>query len=96
MGLTRAVTGAASDNLYDFGQGCTNADGKAALAPLPVEAFLGRTEGNEDVQGIAAVHAEQVGLQGFTHIGVVLNEVPYLQDAAIRCLDNLDEMFLVF
>lgn len=96
VGLAFAVTGATSDNLDDLGEGCADADGEAAFAPLPIEAFLRGTQGNEDVEGIGAVHPVEVGLQGVTLAGIVFHKVAYFQGAAIRSLDHLDVVLGVF
>ena len=96
MGLAFTVTSTAANNLHYFGEGCTDADGQAALTPLPIEALFGSTKGNENIEGICTVHPIEVGLQCITLTRLVFNEVAYFENASIRRFDHFDIMLCIF
>ena len=54
-GLADRVTGGAADNLHDFSQAGAVTDGQRVFAPNPVKAFLGHSEGDDDVHMVAVV-----------------------------------------
>ena len=96
MGLAFTVTSTAANNLHYFGEGCTDADGQAALAPLPIEALFGGAKGYKYIEGIGTVHSIEVGLQGITLTRFVFHKVAYFENTAIGRFDHFDVVLSIF
>src|SRR5581483_1136234 len=96
--LARRVAGGAANDLDDFGEARTVANGQRVFAPNPIEAFLCHAERNDDVHIVAVVLLRRVFQRGRYPVApgnVVIHEVGNAQDAAARNLDKLEPGLLV-
>ena len=96
MGLSFTITGAATNNLNHFSEGCTDTDSQATFAPLPIEALFGSTKSNENIKGIGTIHPIKVGLKSIALTRFVFNEVSHFEDTAIGRFDHFDIMLCIF